>query len=516
MLTDSDAAAQAAAQGGIDETFYYEALQIDAAGNVSTPASNVTAVTIDTITPAAPTGLTLVTTSTSTPPEPVFSVTGVLPNDQVLLYRSIGGGAPILVGTGPVNTTNSTATFQVTDTTGAFPDGVYTYYAALLDVYGNFSPLTPGLIVTINTQSPPATPILESAYDTGRFNNDDVTDIAVPAPTPGVAPTFVAPVFDVTAATPPAGQPAITTVQLFRFDPMNPSAGYVLVGTTAFNGNPAMISDVSLQALAEQGPIDQTFQYEADEINAAGIESAKSAPLTILVDTITPATLATPTLDPASNSGLNKSQLITNVTHPTFDATGLLPGEQLLLYGPPPEGGGPGGHGPDQHHQRPDQRQGHRHDRRHPRRRLSVSGGQQDLAGNISAFSMPVTVTINTTTPVAPTINLLTSDDTGLPSHPNVTSVNTPHFNGNAPFVAGATNTLAILIVTNPNNAGLWPVVGMTTPASNGTYLAQVTSPLADGVYEFVARTVNLAGTYSYSGPLFVTIKHTGPQIVQA
>ena len=69
-------------------------------------------------------------------------MTGVLPNDQVLLYRSVDNGAPILVGSGPINATASAATLQVTDMLGASTDGVYTYFAAQLDVYGNFSVLT--------------------------------------------------------------------------------------------------------------------------------------------------------------------------------------------------------------------------------------------------------------------------------------------------------------------------------------------------------------------------------------
>jgi subtilisin-like proprotein convertase family protein len=504
MLMDADVAAQAAA--GINQTFYYEALQVDAAGNVSDTASNVLTVTIDTIAPVAPTGLSLVTLSTTSPPQPVFNVTGVLPNDQVLLYRSINGGAPIQVGAGAINITNGVVTLPVTDTAGAFPDGVYTYFAAQLDVYGNFSPLTSGLVVVINTQTPPAAPILEPAFDTGRFNNDDVTDIAVPAPTPGSAPNFVVPVFDVNTFPAPTGQPPISSVQLFRSN--SPNGPFTLVGTTLFSGNPAMVTDASLQTLASAGPINQTFYYEANEINSAGIQSAKSPALAVLVDTITPPTLPAPALDPASNTGLIKTQLITNITKPLIDFTGLLPGEQAFLYRS--TGGNAPilvGTGPINTTSTP----------------LSGSVAdtigaipdgvyqyfvvQQDLAGNISNFSMAVTVTINTTVPTAPTINLLMSDDSGLPSHPNVTKVRTPHFNGTAQFNSGTNFPLDILNVVTGQ------VLASTFPAANGTYLAQIMTPLPDGVYVLIARTRNLAGTPSYSAPLTITIKATGPMI---
>ena len=509
MLTDSSLATLVAA-APIDQTFYYEAIQVDAAGNVSTPASNVLAVTVDTITPATPTGLTLdpstnsgsstVSPYTTHFTHPIFDLTGILANDQALLYRSVNGGAPILVGTAAVGAS------QVTDTLGATADGVYTYSVAQLDIYGNFSLLSPSVVVTINTQAPPSTPVLEAPYDTGRFNNDDITNIAIPAPTPGVTPTFVSPIFDVGTPTPGTGQPAIATVQLFRST--SPTGPFVMVGTTPFGTSPAMVTDTTLAGLVAAGPIDQTYYYEADAINAAGIESDKSAALAVLVDNIVPATLPAPTLDPASNSGLVKSQLITNVIHPTFDTTNLLPNESLRLYrstgGKAPILVGTAAVGVTQVTDTTG----------------AVPDGvylyqvvQLDIAGNVSNYSMAIAVTINTSTPVVPTIMLLTTDDSGLPTHPNVTNVRTPHFVGNAQFNSGTNFPLDVLIVTNGNDA-TGKVVASTLPAANGTYLAQITTPLADGTYVVVARTTNLAGTFSYSAPLTITIKATGPQII--
>ena len=509
QLTDSSILTLVAA-GPIDETFYYEAIQVDAAGNVSTPASGVLAVTVDTITPATPTGLTLdpstnTGSATSSPyttsnTHPLFDVTGVLANDQLFLYRSVNGLAPILVGMAAVGAT------KVADTLGATADGVYTYSVAQQDIYGNFSLLSPSVVVTVNTAAPPKTPILEPAYDTGRSNSDDITDIAIPAPTPGVAPTFVSPVFDVNTVTPGVGQPSIATVQLFRST--SPNGPFVLVGATNFATNPAMITDNTLAALAAAGPINQTFYYEADEINSAGIESDRSPALAVLVDTVVPPTLPAATLDPASNSGLVKSQNITNVIHPIFDATNLLANEQLLLYrstgGKAPILVGTAAVGVS---------------------KVTDSTGaipdgvylyqvvQLDVAGNVSNFSPAVAVTINTTVPVAPTIMLQVSDDSGLPLHPNVTNVRTPHFVGQAQYNAGTNFPLDILVVTNGNNAA-GTVVASTFPAANGTYQAQITNALPDGVYVLVARTTNLAGTFSYSAPLTVTIKGNGPVIV--
>ena len=504
MLTDPDLAAMAAA--GITQTFYYEALQIDEAGNVSQPASNVTAIGVNTIAPAAPTALTLASLGTTSPPMPTFNVTGILPGDQVLLYRSINNGMPILVGTGGVNTTGGTATLQVTDTVGASPDGVYTYYAAQLDVYGNFSPLTVGLMEIINTQVPPAAPILEPKYDTGRSNADDVTNIAIPAPTPGSAPNYVAPVFDVTTVAPTNGQPPIMTVELYR---ATAAAGpYTMVASAPFTGNPAMLTDASLAALVATGAVNQAFYYEADQINAAGITSAKSPSLKITVDTVTPATLPAPTLDPNSNSGLNKTQLITNVTKPFLDYAGLLPGEQVFLYR------STGGKAPILVGTGPINATASNMSGSVQDTTGAVPDGvyqyfvvQQDLAGNISNYSQAVTVTVNTTAPPKPTIALLASDDTGLPTHPNVTNVNTPHLTGISQYNAGTNFPVAIV------NVATGAVLASTFPAANGTYLAQIMNALPDGVYTLEARTTNLAGTNSYSSPLTITIKHAGPVI---
>ena len=142
MLTDPDHRRDGSA-AGIDETFYYEALQIDEAGNVSHPASNVLPVTYNTIAPAAPTGLTLVThvhhlaaacRSSASP--------ACCPTTRSCSIGRSTAGRRSWSAPGPINTTNAVATLQVTDTAGASPDGVYTYYAAQLDVYGNFSLLT--------------------------------------------------------------------------------------------------------------------------------------------------------------------------------------------------------------------------------------------------------------------------------------------------------------------------------------------------------------------------------------
>ena len=57
-------------------------------------------------------------------------------------------------------------------------------------------------------------------------------------------------------------------------------------------------------------------------------------------------------------------------------------------------------------------------------------------------------------------------------------------------------------------------MLASTFPSANGTYLGQILGPIADGTYTLVARSENLAGNFSYSAPLTITIKANGPKVV--
>ena len=123
-------------------------------------------------------------------------------------------------------------------------------------------------------------------------------------------------------------------------------------------------------------------------------------------------------------------------------------------------------------------------------------------------------MTVDTRIPVAPTLNLLDADDSGLPSHPNITNVRSPHFFGTAPFNAAPNSLPLVILAVQNGNVANGMVVASAIVQANGTYAAQIVGPIADGTYTLVARTTNLAGTPNYSAPLTITIKATGPQIV--
>ena len=158
------------------------------------------------------------------------------------------------------------------------PDGVYTYQVAQLDVFGNFSPLSPPVtVVTINTQVPPSTPFLDKTpvvvggvpyfYDSGRSQTDNITNFSIPLPTPGATPNFKGPLFDVATVPPPANQPATVTVELLELT--SPNGPFTVVGTSP--DNPAGVTLVTHTTLARAINIDQVYYYEADQVDAAGI-----------------------------------------------------------------------------------------------------------------------------------------------------------------------------------------------------------------------------------------------------
>jgi subtilisin-like proprotein convertase family protein len=224
----------------------------------------------------------------------------------------------------------------------------------------------------------------------------------------------------------------------------------------------------------------------------------------VLKTTVPPPAPTGLTLDPTTNSGLDKSQNITNFTHPLFDVTGVLPNDFLELFrsigtsNPIQVGTAAVG----------------------ATKILDAAGVPADGAylyqvvqvnatADVSPFSPGVVVTVNTKLPAVPTLTLFPADDSGLPTHPDVTNVRTPRFVGSGTPGLGIT----ILSVTGTNFAQ-GTTIASAVVAADGTYLAQVTTALPDKVYTLVARTINAAGNISYSPVLTVTIKANGPQIL--
>jgi hypothetical protein len=124
----------------------------------------------------------------------------------------------------------------------------------------------------------------------------------------------------------------------------------------------------------------------------------------------------------------------------------------------------------------------------------TINAYQTDLAGNISADSSGLSVTIDTTAPSAPSApDLASGSDSGSSSTDDNTSDNTPTFSGTAE--ANATVKLY---------SGVTQVSSGT--ATGGSY-SLTASTIADGTSSFTATATDLAGNVSASSSgLSVTI----------
>ena len=343
----------------------------------------------------------------------------------------------------------------------------------------------------------PGTPFLETPSDSGRINNDDITNI-------------LSPVFDVTTT-----EPTTTTVQLQRST--SPTAGFIVVASVPAGSSPVKLTDTNLTALVGTGTINQVFYYRSVQIDQAGNVSPPSPTLKVTVDNVRPVAPKTITLDPSTNSGPKTAPFITKFSNPIFDATGVLPGDELYLFRS--IGGGPitnVGHGQPGASTVQDV--------------LGVPAGadgsyfyqivQIDVAGNTSPLGPGILVQISRTLPPAPTINITQADDSGAPTNPQITKVRTPHLFGQLPAGSNTAGLTIDIIVTVKNASGAYVAynngqpVATTTVTSSLTYGTQITSPLPDGTYNIYARITDKAGNQNSSTPLNLTIKATAPQVV--
>ncbi len=297
---------------GMAGFFFYETVQIDQAGNMSA-ASAVRQVDVITTTPAPVASIALDPGSNSSgngsnnyvtnKTHPIFDVTGVQPGDQVELFRSFNGSAPIAVGLSNVNNTTSTASATVGDssTAGAVPDGIYVYSVVQIDIAGNISPLdstAPTVGVTIVTALPPKPTIqIAPADDTGAPNNPQITRVRTPH----------------LFGTGTAG---------LRLDIINVDTGAVLATTVA-------VTDNSYQTQITTPLADGTYHLEARTTDKAGNQNVSSV-LTLTISANGPQVVPTLAILAADDTGIKGDGVTANHT-PRF--TGRTdPGDTVTIY----------------------------------------------------------------------------------------------------------------------------------------------------------------------------------------
>ena len=464
-----------------DGQYDYAVYQVDLSGNVG-PRSAALRVTIDTSAPSAPsapdlqaasdTGVSPTDNITSVT-NPTFDLLGVEAGTTLNLLRD-----GVVVRTLANVTPDAQGRVAIQDP-GPASQGVHTYTAFLVDPAGNQSPIGGALQVTISvsTLDAPGTPDLQAASDSGASSTDNTTNAAALS-------------FNVSPAV------FTATVQLLR-------DGVVVATRTG----PGAITDPG-DPVGGGGfdPVPEGLHaYTARQLDPAGNASPASAALQVTVDRSI-ATPGAPVLQPASDTGTQGDNITSTLT-PAFNVSGVEAGATLRLLRATidPTTGQPG-------------------TAVVVRTLTNVAGGtiaiadpglpagggrfryttrQNDPAGNVSADSAPLDLTVLTGVPVTPSApDLQAASDTGASSTDNTTNAPSPTFD----IVSSVGGVLIELL-----RDGV--VVGSAVAAAPGTVsIADPTAPSSGVPFRYTARASNAAGNASpASAEVLVTIDRAAP-----
>ncbi len=440
-------------------TYVLHAQTTDAAGNVSTPGAPFT-LTIQSSSqlPATPSTPTLLASDDSgTQGDAITNVS-----------------TPHLIGTATagisVQIVNASSTVLGSGTAGAngsysvqivspLADGTYALQTRAMDVAGNLSALSAAFSLTIDTTAPaaPSTPILNPADDSGT-KGDGITNVTQPRLT-GTSVVGV-------------------TIQLLN-------ASGTVIGSAATNSDGTYNVTPSV-------PLAGVNVLDVRAVDVAGNVSANSGTFTLTIDSTAPAVPSAPVLNPADDSG-TKADGITNVSQPRLTGTSVA-GVTIQLLNAIGTVIGSTATNPDGTYSVTPS--------------VALAGGVNvldvravDVAGNVSAISGTLALTIDTTAPAAPSTPILNpADDSGTKGD-GATNVTQPRLTGTS--VAGVTMQLL-------NASGT--VIGSAATNPDGTYSVTPSAPLAVGSIVLDVRAVDIAGNVSAtSGTLTLTINTTGP-----
>ncbi len=298
--------------GLADGTYNVYAVVTSSTGGVSSSRSGGLALTIDKTAPGAPSNPIVLTAGSDSGSSNADGLTNVTnPVLRVSLAGSNaanGDRAELLLG-GASLATPAVATLTGTNIANGYidlavaagtlgADGNKTFTARITDVAGNAGAAGGSVTIRLDTASvAPSTPVLNAASDSGSSSNDRVTNVITPTLT----------------GTAEAG----STITVYDTD------GATVLGTAAATGGAWSITSSALA----QG----VHSLTAKATDAAGNVSAASGRLDITIDTAAPATPATPTLDPASDSGSSHSDRITSNATPVVNGTAES-GSTVTLY----------------------------------------------------------------------------------------------------------------------------------------------------------------------------------------
>ena len=224
---------------------------------------------------------------------PTFTVTDIVDTDS--LYLVIGIDTL-------VRDQSDGISFNLTST--ALNNGTYQAKVLSRDYAGNISAASTVLSIRIDTQAPaqPATPDLLTAYDSGFFDDDDITSDTRPA--------FV----------------------LTGLSTVRDSIILTLDGPTTSNTR-SVISQGVLDTLQVADILALgTYTASVVAIDSAGNQSTASSELTIDINTLFPSTPIAPDLLPAFDTGQESIDNLTNINEPQFSIGNLDNGTLVRLY----------------------------------------------------------------------------------------------------------------------------------------------------------------------------------------
>ncbi|XZU76260.1 BapA/Bap/LapF family large adhesin [Acinetobacter baumannii] len=438
----------------------------DAAGNESaqSPALTVTVDTLAPATPAVPSGYL-----DNVGPDQGIKGSGSSTDDTtpgVVISAPGAGETPTLYVDGEkVAASYDPVTGTLTPTT-PLADGSHQLTYTLTDAAGNESAQSPALTVTVDTLAP-ATPAVPSGYldnvgpdqgikGSGSSTDDTTPGVVISAPGAGETPTLYVDGEKVAAS----------------YDPVTGT----LTPTTPL--------------------ADGSHQLTYTLTDAAGNESAQSPAITVTVDTLAPATPSVPSgyLDNVGlDQGIKGSGSSTDDTTPgvVISAPGAgetptlyVDGEKVAASYDPVTGTlTPTTPLADGSHQ--------------------LTYTLTDAAGNESAQSPAITVTVDTLAPATPSVPSGYLDnvglDQGIKGSGSSTDDTTPGVVISAP---GAGETPTLYVDGEKVAASYDPVTGTLTP----------TTPLADGSHQLTYTLTDAAGNESAQSPaITVTVDTLAP-----
>ncbi|MBE3533558.1 BapA/Bap/LapF family large adhesin [Enterobacter cloacae complex sp. I3] len=429
----------------------------DAAGNttISTPFE----LTVDTVPPATPeipaitvnpdgTEMPLNPGETTRDTTPTLSGTGN-PGDTVTIYNGGVKLDDVLVdGTGNWTWTPATP----------LPNGTYdiTLTVTNVDGTGNESAPSQPVTITIDTDAPtaPAAPVI----------TDSVSQITGPVPDGGTT-NDPRPVLSGTG-----------------------TANDVINITDTVNGTPTIVGTVTVDSNGnwswrpDSNIGEGSHVYTATATDEAGNVSDPSPAITITVDTVAP---DVPVFDAVG--GQPNGGLITDAT-PTVGGTGTT-GDTVIVYNNGVEVGRVDVVNGEWSFVLPPQQDG----------LLNITVAGVDAAGNVSAPSQVVSVTLDTLAPEIPVISAVA--DSQLSNNQLYTQDGTPTLTG-----TGEPGTTVIVSVDGT------PSAVTVTVQPDGTWSWTADATLPDATYAFTVSSSDPAGNISgNSAPVSVTVDTVAP-----